>query len=48
MIVSSCRVKGAVYFDLDEAKDKSNPMPHMLPPPDQFEAYVSKVSCRWY
>ena len=38
-----CRVKDAVYFDLDEAKDKSNPLPHMRPPPDQFEAYASKL-----
>ncbi len=36
-------IPGAVYFDIDEIADKSNPLPHMLPPPEQFSSRVRKL-----
>ncbi len=36
-------IPGAVFFDIDEIADKSNPLPHMLPPPEQFSARVRKL-----
>ena len=36
-------IEGAVRFDLAEVCDKSNPLPHMLPPASQFEEQVGKV-----
>jgi thiosulfate/3-mercaptopyruvate sulfurtransferase len=39
----SCRIKGAVYFDIMKAKDMSNPLPFMMPPLKQFEEYVGKL-----
>jgi thiosulfate/3-mercaptopyruvate sulfurtransferase len=39
----SCRIKGAVYFDVTKAKDMSKPLPFMMPPPEQFEEYVGKL-----
>jgi thiosulfate/3-mercaptopyruvate sulfurtransferase len=36
-------IPGAVYFDIDVIADKSNPLPHMLPSPEQFSAAVSKL-----
>ena len=29
-------IPGAVFFDIDAVADKSTPLPHMLPGPDQF------------
>lgn len=37
------RLPGAQYFDIDEAKDHKNPLPHMLPPADEFASYVGKL-----
>ncbi|WP_035024619.1 sulfurtransferase [Enterovibrio calviensis] len=40
----SQRIPGAVYFDFDaEIVDKSSPLPHMLPSPEQFEQAVSAL-----
>ena len=36
-------IEGAVRFNLAEVCDKSNPLPHMLPPATQFEEQVGKV-----
>lgn len=36
-------IPGAVFFDIDEIADKSTPLPHMLPPPEQFSARVRKL-----
>ena len=36
-------IPGAVFFDIDEIADKANPLPHMLPPPEQFAAKVRKL-----
>jgi thiosulfate/3-mercaptopyruvate sulfurtransferase len=33
-------IPGAQRFDIDAVSDKSNPLPHMLPPPEQFAAQV--------
>jgi len=34
----SGHIPGAIFFNIDEVSDKSNPLPHMLPSPQQFEA----------
>ncbi|MGH6952633.1 MAG: 3-mercaptopyruvate sulfurtransferase [Alphaproteobacteria bacterium] len=36
-------VPGAVFFDIDEIADRSNPLPHMLPSADQFSAQVGAL-----
>jgi thiosulfate/3-mercaptopyruvate sulfurtransferase len=36
-------VPGAQRFDIDAISDKSNPLPHMLPSPEQFAADVGKL-----
>lgn len=33
---AQAHIPGAVFFDLAKISDRSNPLPHMLPPPDQF------------
>ena len=42
-VLCSCRIKGAVYFDQTECKNKAIPIPFMLPPTDVFEEYIGKV-----
>src|SRR5512134_518639 len=36
-------VPGAVFFDIDAIKDARNPLPHMLPAPDDFARAVSAL-----
>lgn len=36
-------IPGAVFFDIDEIADKSNPLPHMLPAPGQFATQVAAL-----
>lgn len=36
-------IPGAVYFDIDEIADSSNPLPHMLPSPEKFSASVRQL-----
>ena len=36
-------VPGAQRFDIDAISDKSNPLPHMLPSPEQFAAQVGAL-----
>ena len=36
-------IPGALYFDIDEISDKTNPLPHMLPLPEQFAAQVGRL-----
>ncbi len=31
-------IPGAVFFDIDEIADRSNPLPHMLPDAESFRA----------
>lgn len=33
-------IPGAVFFDIDDISDESNPLPHMLPPAAKFSARV--------
>jgi thiosulfate/3-mercaptopyruvate sulfurtransferase len=40
---ASQHIPGAVYFDIDEIADKSNPLPHMLPSPQQFAEQARKL-----
>lgn len=36
-------IPGAVFFDIDEIKDETNPLPHMLPSPEKFSSRVRKL-----
>ncbi len=36
-------IPGARYFDLDEASEPDTSLPHMLPPPGHFAAYVESL-----
>ncbi|HKW55102.1 MAG TPA: 3-mercaptopyruvate sulfurtransferase [Stellaceae bacterium] len=36
-------IPGAVFFDIDEIADDSNPLPHMLPSPEKFSAHMRKL-----
>jgi thiosulfate/3-mercaptopyruvate sulfurtransferase len=36
-------IPGAVAFDIDEIKDRRNPLPHMLPEPAEFAAQVGAL-----
>jgi thiosulfate/3-mercaptopyruvate sulfurtransferase len=39
----AAHIPGAVYFDIDEIKDHSSPLPHMLPPPDAFALHMARL-----
>ena len=36
-------IPGAVFFDIDEIKDETSPLPHMLSSPEKFAARVRKL-----
>ena len=36
-------IPGAIRFDIDTVKDRSSPLPHMLPEPDEFAAAVGAM-----
>ncbi len=36
-------IPGAVYFPIDDIADRTNPLPHMLPAPDQFADAAGKL-----
>ncbi|KAJ3175213.1 hypothetical protein HK101_010716 [Irineochytrium annulatum] len=36
-------IKGARFFDIDEASDHTNPLPHMLPTAEDFAKYVGAL-----
>ncbi|HJT06690.1 MAG TPA: 3-mercaptopyruvate sulfurtransferase [Stellaceae bacterium] len=36
-------IPGAVFFDIDGVADEHNPLPHMLPSPEQFSAQMRKL-----
>lgn len=40
---NSERIVGAQYFSIDEAADKTNNLPHMIPSEKDFETYVSNL-----
>lgn len=37
------RIPGAVFFDIDEVCDRSSPLPHMAPSPEQFAFEVGEL-----
>lgn len=37
------RIPNASYFDIDDICDKSNPLPHMLPSPEQFSRQMTEL-----
>ncbi len=39
----AAHIPGAVFFDIDAIADRRNPLPHMLPPPDEFAAAVGAL-----
>ena len=41
-------IPGAQRFDIDAVSDKSNPLPHMLPSPEQFATRVKKLEAQMY
>jgi thiosulfate/3-mercaptopyruvate sulfurtransferase len=36
-------IPGAVFFDLDAISDRASPLPHMLPPADNFAASMAAI-----
>jgi thiosulfate/3-mercaptopyruvate sulfurtransferase len=36
-------IPGAVFFDIEELSDRSSPLPHMLPTPEEFSRSVSAL-----
>jgi thiosulfate/3-mercaptopyruvate sulfurtransferase len=40
------RIKGAVFFDIDEVADQTSPLPHMLPSPDEFAGHMTRLGLR--
>ena len=36
-------IPNAVYFDIDDVSDRSNPLPHMLPSENQFSRHASEL-----
>jgi thiosulfate/3-mercaptopyruvate sulfurtransferase len=36
-------IPGAIFFDIEEHSDRSNPLPHMLPAPDVFSRSMSAL-----
>jgi thiosulfate/3-mercaptopyruvate sulfurtransferase len=39
----NAHIPGAIYFDIEELSDVSNPMPHMLPSPEKFASRVKAM-----
>ncbi len=37
------RIPGALFFDVDDISDTSDPLPHMLPSPEKFSSCVKKL-----
>jgi thiosulfate/3-mercaptopyruvate sulfurtransferase len=42
-IFEAGHIPGAVFFDLEAISDKDDPLPHMMPPPDQFGQQVGRL-----
>ena len=40
---ASAHIPGAVYFDIDAVSDHANPLPHMLPSPQEFARMAGKL-----
>jgi len=39
----NAHIPGAVYFDIEELSDATNPLPHMLPAPEKFASRVKRM-----
>jgi thiosulfate/3-mercaptopyruvate sulfurtransferase len=39
----NAHIPGAVYFDIEELSDATNPLPHMLPSPEKFASRVKAM-----
>ncbi len=39
----NAHIPGAVFFDIEELSDATNPMPHMLPSPEKFASRVKRM-----
>lgn len=39
----NAHIPGAIYFDIEELSDATNPMPHMLPSPEKFASRVKAM-----
>jgi len=39
----NAHIPGAVFFDIEELSDATNPMPHMLPSPEKFASRVKRL-----
>src|SRR5690606_6090357 len=39
----AAHIPGALFFDVEEISDHSNPLPHMLPSPVQFSSQMRKL-----
>ncbi len=37
------RIPGAIFFDIDKISDASDPLPHMLPTPEQFSSQMRSM-----
>lgn len=42
-VFQQMRIGPAQFFDIDEIADRSNPLPHMLPSPDEFAEAVGRL-----
>ena len=40
---AEAHIPGALFFDIDEASDHANPLPHMLAEPHDFATYVRRL-----
>ncbi len=40
---AAAHIPGAVFFDIDAVSDRANPLPHMLPSPEQFAEAVGAL-----
>ena len=40
---AECHIPGATYFDIDAISDRANPLPHMLPSPEQFATQIGAM-----
>ena len=39
----ACRIAGSLRFDIDKIADKSSPLPHTLPAPEQFQSQMQDL-----
>lgn len=42
-VYAAGHIPGAAFFDIDEVADRSNPLPHMLPDPQEFATHVRRM-----